>query len=42
VARGLVSLDLNWSWSRGIVAAVANAMLGVLLFFLLDKFKQRT
>ena len=42
VARGLVSLTLNWSWSRGILAGLANAFLGVLLFFFLDKFKQRT
>jgi rod shape-determining protein MreD len=42
VARGLVSLTLNWSWSRGILAGLANAMLGVLLYFVLDRFKQRT
>jgi len=42
VARGLVSLTLTWSWSRGILAGLANAVLGVVLFFLLDKFKQRT
>lgn len=42
VARGLVSLNLNWSWSHGIVAGLANAVFGVVLFFLLDKFKQRT
>jgi rod shape-determining protein MreD len=42
VARVLLSLSLNWSWGRGFVAALANAFLGVVLFFLLDKFKQRT
>jgi rod shape-determining protein MreD len=42
VARGLVSLTLNWSWSRGIIAGLANAFLGVILFFFLDKLKQRT
>ena len=42
VARGLASLDQNWAWGRGILAALANAMLGVVLYFLLDKFKQRT
>ena len=42
VARGLVSLNLNWSWSRGVFAGLANAALGVVLYFFLDKFKQRT
>jgi len=42
VARGMVSLTLNWSWSLEIRAALANAVLGVGLYFLLDKFKQRT
>jgi hypothetical protein len=38
----MVNLTLNWSWSRGILAGVANAFLGVFLYFALDKFKQRT
>jgi rod shape-determining protein MreD len=42
VARGMVNMTLNWSWSRGILAGLANAFLGVGLYFLLDKFKQRT
>lgn len=42
VARGLVSLTQNWSWGRGILAGLANAFVGVILFFFLDKFKQRT
>ena len=42
VARGMVNMTLNWSWSRGILAGLANAFLGVVLYFLLDKFKQRT
>ena len=42
VARGMVNLTLNWSWSRGILAGLANAVLGVVLYFVLDKFKQRT
>ena len=42
VARGMVSLTLNWSWGREILAGLANAVLGVGLYFLLDKFKQRT
>jgi len=42
VARGMVNLTLNWSWSRGILAGVVNALLGMFLYFMLDKFKQRT
>ncbi len=32
----------TWSWSHGILAGLANAVVGVMLYFLLDKFKQRT
>ena len=42
VARYMVSLTLNWSWGRGILAGLANAVVGVALYFVLDKFKQRT
>ena len=42
VARGLVNMTQTWSWPHGILAGLANAILGVALFFLLDKFKQRT
>jgi rod shape-determining protein MreD len=41
VARGMVSLTMNWSWSRGVIGGLANALLGVALYFLLDKLKQR-
>lgn len=41
VARGMVNLTMNWSWSHGIIAGLANALLGVALYFVLDKFKQR-
>jgi len=41
IARVLVGLDLHWSWSRELVAAVANAILGVILFTLMDRLKQR-
>jgi len=41
IARVLVGLDLHWSWSRELLAAVANAMLGVILFTLMDRLKQR-
>jgi rod shape-determining protein MreD len=42
VAHGMVNMTQSWSWSRGILAGLANATVGVVLFFLLDKFKQRT
>jgi rod shape-determining protein MreD len=42
VARGMVNLVQNWSWSREILAGLANAVVGVALYFVLDKFKQRT
>jgi len=42
VARGMVNLTLNWSWSHGILAGLANGVVGMVLYFLLDKFKQRT
>jgi rod shape-determining protein MreD len=41
VARGLVGLTLRWSWMRELGAALANAILAVFLFALLDRFKQR-
>jgi hypothetical protein len=42
VARGLVGLPVAWSWPRELGSAFANALLAVPLFFLLDRFKQRT
>jgi len=42
VARGLVGLTLQWSWPRELGSALANALLAVALFALLDRFKQRT
>lgn len=41
VARGLVGLTLQWSWPRELGSALANAIVAVPLFILLDKFKQR-
>src|SRR5258706_10390094 len=41
VARGLVGLDLRWSWPHELLAALANALLGVFLFALMDRLKQR-
>jgi rod shape-determining protein MreD len=41
IARGLVGLALHWSWSRELWSALANAVLGVVLFTLMDRLKQR-
>ena len=41
IARGLVRLDLHWSWSRELWSAVANAIFGVFLFALMDRLKER-
>ena len=42
VARALVNMTQSWSWLHGILAGLVNAFIGVLLYFLLDRFKQRT
>jgi rod shape-determining protein MreD len=42
VARDMVALNLQWSWPHELGAALANALVGVFLFFALDRFKQRT
>jgi rod shape-determining protein MreD len=42
VARGLVGVTLHWSWAHELGSALANAIVGVALFALLDRFKQRT
>lgn len=42
VDRGMVNSTESWSWLHGMLAGFANAVLGVILYFLLDKFKQRT
>ncbi|HZQ22456.1 MAG TPA: rod shape-determining protein MreD [Terriglobales bacterium] len=42
VARGLVNLTLLWSWPHELWSALANAILGVALYAVLDRFKQRT
>lgn len=41
VARGLAIQSLSWRWGHEIIAAVANALLAVALFALLDRFRQR-
>jgi rod shape-determining protein MreD len=42
VARGLVGLSLQWSWPHELRSAIANAILAVAMFAVLDRFKQRT
>jgi len=41
VARGMVGLTLKWNWLHELGSALANAVLAVALFALLDRFKQR-
>lgn len=42
VARGMVNSTQSWSWGHGILAGLVNAVIGVFLYFVLDRFKQRT
>ncbi|HEV2398715.1 MAG TPA: rod shape-determining protein MreD [Candidatus Sulfotelmatobacter sp.] len=42
VARGMVNSTQSWSWPHGILAGLVNAVIGVFLYFVLDRFKQRT
>ncbi len=42
VARGMVNMTQPWSWGHGMLAGLVNGILGVLIYFLLDRFKQRT
>ncbi|HXZ27745.1 MAG TPA: rod shape-determining protein MreD [Terriglobales bacterium] len=42
VARGLVRQTLDWPWLYALGAALANGVLAVVLFAILDRFKQRT
>ncbi len=41
VARGLVGLDRQWLWGHELRNAVANAILAIIIFAFLDKFKQQ-
>jgi rod shape-determining protein MreD len=42
IARALVGLRMEWSWPHEIGSGVANAVLGILIYALLDRVKQRT
>jgi rod shape-determining protein MreD len=41
VARGLAQQILTWRWGYVALAALANAIVSVFLFLLLDRFRQR-
>ena len=42
IARDMVNLIVHWNWPHELWAAFVNAIVGVFLFFALDRFKQRT
>ncbi len=42
IARGMVGLRMAWSWPHEFLSGMANALLGVFIFLLLDHVKQRT
>jgi rod shape-determining protein MreD len=41
VAHGLLRQTQVWSWSHVAISALANAVIGLFVFALLDRFKQR-
>jgi rod shape-determining protein MreD len=41
VGRGLLRQPLVWSWSHVAIAGLANAVVGVFFYHVLDRFKQR-
>ncbi len=41
VARGLAIQSLTWRWGHEVIAGAANALLAVVLFAVLDKFRLR-
>lgn len=41
IARGLAIQSLTWRWGHEVIAAAANALVAVVLFTVLDKFRQR-
>jgi rod shape-determining protein MreD len=41
VAHGLLRQGLQWSWSHAALASLANAVAGIFVFKLLDRYKQR-
>jgi rod shape-determining protein MreD len=41
IARNMARMPVSWHWGQELGAAFANAFLAVVLFTLLDRFKQR-
>lgn len=41
IARNMASLPVTWQWGHELAAALANAVVAVFLFALLDKLKRR-
>jgi rod shape-determining protein MreD len=41
VAHGLLRQPLQWSWPHIAISALANAIIGILVFRFLDRFKER-
>jgi len=41
VARGMVNLDRQWLWGHELRNALANAVVAIVVFAILDKFKQQ-
>jgi len=42
VARGMVNLTMHWNWPHELWSAFVNAIVGVFMFYALDRFKLRT
>jgi len=42
VARGMVTLTMHWNWPHELWSAFVNAIVGVFMFYALDRFKLRT
>lgn len=41
VARGLVRQPIDWRWTHELLGGIANALLAIFLFAMMDKFRQR-
>ncbi|HUK48030.1 MAG TPA: rod shape-determining protein MreD [Terriglobales bacterium] len=41
IARGMVRSPMIWSWPHELESAIANAVLGVFLFAVMDRLKER-
>ncbi len=42
IARGMVRQPIEWHWAHELLGAIANALLAVFLFAVMDRFRQRT